>query len=409
MRPAVVGKAVALVVLALLCVQACSAQPAKDRPDSRPSIPSAPYLGNRAYAVPDSPFTRKDTVVTATCSMGSRWGSVSVRAWDPETWQQRAEREFPIPSDAAFVNYSGVKAVSSPLVEFCGVGPYNPSPYGVATSEYMAPRVRALFDLAFTRMAVVLRDPHNKKVSHVGYVVSGANLEEVVRLGGAAGDDEQNAVMAPDGRSVWFTYTAPDGKQRIGSRSADGDHHLTDEGPAAGHGLPLTVTGKPARAVQANMVHLAPNGRRLTATAPKVFGTVFDTWNSSGPLTRTSARGAALLSGCVGLVGWLGDDRVLCRTSSGAFRTMDARTGRAVGAPVNVVGPQDGMVAEGMLVSPDGKRFIVSVHPPNAQQNDDDYAYEDPGFRAVPITPGGSPTPISNPFLDRRTVFVSWS
>ncbi|UXY23046.1 hypothetical protein N8I84_33355 [Streptomyces cynarae] len=409
MRPAVVGKAVAFLVLAVLCVQACSPQPAKEKPDSRPSVPAAPYLGNRGYALPASPFTRKGTVVTATCNMGSRWASVSVQAWDPETWQKRAEREFPIPSDAAFSNVQGYKAVNSPLVELCGVGPYSPSPYGVSTSEYMAPRIRALFDLAFTRMAVVLRDPRNKKDSHVGYVASGAAIEDVVRLGGAAGDDEQNAVMSPDGHSVWFTYTASDGRQRIGSRSAEGDHHLTDEGPAAGHGLPLIVTGQPARAVQANMVHLAPNGRRLTATAPKVFGTVFDTWNSSGPLTRTSARGAALLSGCVGVVGWLGDDRVLCRTSSGAFRTMDARTGRAVGAPVNVVGPQDGMVAEGMLVSPDGKRFIVSVHPPNAQQNDDDYAYEDPGFRAVPTTPGGSPTPISNPFLDRRTVFVSWS
>ncbi|WP_184503207.1 hypothetical protein [Streptomyces botrytidirepellens] len=130
-----------------------------------------------------------------------------------------------------------------------------------------------------------------------------------------------------------------------------GDHHLTDEGPAAGHRLPLTVTGKPARAVQANMVHLAPNG---TATAPKPFGTVFDTWNSSGPLNRTSARGAALLRGCVGIVGWVGEDRVLCRTSSGVFRTVDGRSGRAIGAPISVVGPREGMVA-------DVKRFIVSL------------------------------------------------
>ncbi|MBQ0825681.1 hypothetical protein [Streptomyces tagetis] len=42
------------------------------------------------------------------------------------------------------------------------------------------------------------------------------------------------------------------------------------EGPAIGYDLPLTVTGKPPRAVQANMVHLAPDGRRLTATAPKI-------------------------------------------------------------------------------------------------------------------------------------------
>ncbi|MFF4865584.1 hypothetical protein ACWCRF_28675 [Streptomyces sp. NPDC002405] len=404
-RNALAGKAVAL-VLAFLCVQACSTQPGKEKQNPGPS---APYLGNRGYDLPDSPFTRKDTIVTAACSIGSRWASVSVRAWDPETWQQRAEREFPIPSDAAFSNYPDVKAVSSPLVDLCGVNPDNPSPYGVATLEYMAPRIRALFDLAFTRMAVVLRDPQNKKASHVGYVVNGSDLEEVVRLGGAAGDDERNAVMSPDGRSVWFTYTAADGKQRIGSRSADGDHHLVDEGPAAGHGLPLTVMGKPARAVQANMVHLAPDGRRLTATAPKVFGTVFDTWNSSGPLTRTSAHGATLLSGCVGVVGWIGDGRVLCRSSSGVFRTMDARTGRAVGAPISAVGPQEGMVAEGMLVSADGKRFIVSVHPPNSRQSDYDYEYHDPDFRVVPTTPGGATTGIVSNLLDTHTVFLRWT
>lgn len=52
----------------------------------------------------------------------------------------------------------------------------------------------------------------------------------------------------------------------------------------------------------AKMVHLASDGHRLTAIAPKVFGTVFGTWNSSGLLSRTSARGAVLLSGCTGVV-----------------------------------------------------------------------------------------------------------
>ncbi|KUN18543.1 hypothetical protein AQJ11_34485 [Streptomyces corchorusii] len=59
---------------------------------------------------------------------------------------------------------------------------------------------------------------------------------------------------------------------------------------SAGHSLPLTVTDKPACAVRAYLVHRAPNGRRLTATAPEDFGTVFDTRDSSGPLTRASAR-----------------------------------------------------------------------------------------------------------------------
>lgn len=74
-----------------------------------------------------------------------------------------------------------------------------------------------------------------------------------------------------------------------------------------------------------------------------------------------------------------------------------------------MVGPQDGTVGEGMLVSADGNRFIVCAHPPHARQNDNDYGCEDPGFRSVPIAAGGTSIPVADPLLDRRTVFVSWS
>ncbi|MCX4400025.1 hypothetical protein OG887_44050 (plasmid) [Streptomyces sp. NBC_00053] len=408
MRPGLAGKAAVLAALAVLPLQACTSQPSTDKPASGSSARSAPYLGNRGYALPDSPFTRENTVVTARCGVGARYVGVVVTAWDPENWKPRATRWFNVPEDAAFNNYSGAKTVHSPLGDLCAENPDAPAPYPTDSLEHIAPRVRVLFDLSYTRMAVVLRDPGGKTASHVGFVKSDAEQNDFVRLSGATGDDEQNAVMSPDGRSVWFTYTDRSGRKRIGSRSAEGDHHLSDEGPAAGNDLPLTVTGKPARAVQANMVHLAPDGRRLTATAPKVFGTVFDTWNSSGPLSRTSARKAVLLSGCAGVVGWVGDDRVLCRTSSGSFRTMDARTGRAAGAPISVVGPQDGTVAEGMLVSPDGTKFIVSVHRPDAER-DPDYGYHAPDLRVVPTTRGGTATDLADEELDLHTVFLSWS
>jgi hypothetical protein len=153
------------------------------------------------------------------------------------------------------------------------------------------------------------------------------------------------------------------------------------------------------------MVRVSPNGRRLTANAPRVFGTVFDTLDSSAPLTGKSARNATLVSDCLGIVGWIGDTRVLCRTSSGSFQVMDARSGRAVGAPVGVVGPDDGTVAEGELVSADGKKFIVSVHLP-------DDRYGEPGqsadFRVVPTTPGGETIQISNDRLGTDTLFLEW-
>lgn len=87
---------------------------------------------------------------------------------------------------------------------------------------------------------------------------------------------------------------------------------------------------------------------------------------------------------------------------------MSARTSRAAGAPISVVGPQDGTVAEGMLMSPDGTKFIVSVHRPNAEQ-DPDYGYDAPDFRVVSATRGGTAADLADEGLDLHSVFLSWS
>ncbi len=397
-----------LVLLAMLCVQGCSAESSKEKPDTATPVPPAPYSGNQEYVLPDSAFAREDTVITAACGSASGGVGVLVQAWDPERWEPRGKRYFRLPDDVALADFPGIKAISSPLVDLCGMMPTEPSPYGVDDLEYMSPRVRALFDLAFTRMAVVFRNPDGKS-THAGFLESGTSSDNSVRLSGATGDDEQNAVMSPDGRSVWFTYSDSAGRHRIGSRPAEGDHGLSDEGPATGHGLPLVVSGKPPHAVQANMVHLAPDGRRLTATAPQVFGHVFDTLDSSGPLTETSARPATLLSGCVGIVGWIGDDRVLCRNQSGSFQAVEARSGRVEGAEISVVDSSEltanAVIAEGMLVSADRKRFIVAVHMPN-----DRYGSRSDGtdFQVVSIS-GKEDTPhIVHDALTNSTVFLEW-
>ncbi|MET9391170.1 hypothetical protein ABZY20_12255 [Streptomyces sp. NPDC006624] len=404
MLPALRSKVAVLVaVLTVLCVQGCGSSPSEEEEAPQPG-PSAPYWGNRAYTLPDSPFTREGAVVTATCSMGARFAGVNVQAWDPERWKLRETRNFFIPVDAAFTNHPDAKNVNSALVDLCGVSSESPSPYAVDDLEYVTPRVRALFDLAYTRMAVVLRDADGRS-THAGYVESGGNADDFVRLSDANGDDEQNAGMAPDGRSVWFTYTTADGERRIGSRSTEGDHRLSDEGPAIGHDLPLTVTGKPPHAVQANMVHLAPDGRRLTATAPKIYGHVFHTRDSSGPLTAASGRSATLLSGCVGIVGWVADERVLCRTQSGTFRTVDARRGRPEGNAVAVVREDDGRVAEGMVVSADGEKFIASVHSPN-DRSGQPVGLGD--FRVVSTSGEGAAVPVSAESLTNDTVFLEW-
>lgn len=83
----------------------------------------------------------------------------------------------------------------------------------------------------------------------------------------------------------------------------------------------------------------------------------------------------------------------------------DAQSGQAVGDPISVVGPYDGTVAEGMLVSADGGEFIVSVHAPN-----DSYGSADlnPDFRVVPTASEGETVQASHSFLSLGTVFLEW-
>jgi hypothetical protein len=390
---------VAPAVLAVLGATACGAQPATETPDN---APETRYLGNDGYPVPDSPFTREGAVITASCLLGGRGAAVSVQAWDSTAWTVSAERVFDI-SGVAFGNPSDAEPVHSPLADLCGRRPWNPSPYGVDSLENKAARIRALFDIGYTRMAVVLRDP-GTEATHAGF------LEEAgapVRLSSAAADDEQNAVLSPDGRSVWFTYTAASGEHRIGSRSTEGDHLLSDEGPAAGHDRPLVVSGKPALGIQADVVRVSPEGNRFTAKAANVFGTVFDAPDSSGALTGESARNATLVRDCVGVVGWVDDSHVLCRTASGSFQRMDARSGSPSGEAVTAVDPADGRTAEGMVVSADGKKFIASVHHPN-DTGSDELTGLGPDFRVVSTTATGESTGILADVLWPDTIFLEW-
>ncbi|PYC68521.1 hypothetical protein C7C45_18860 [Micromonospora arborensis] len=400
MRSGVAPKIVA-VALAVLCAAACSSTPKAEKPDAGPPTGNR---GNDGYALADTPFTRKGSVITATCSIGARAAAVSVQAWNPDGWQPLDERMFDIPASAAFTNYPGVEAVNSPLVDLCRQSTDRPSPYRLDDLEHLSPRIRALFDLGFTRMAVVFREPDGK-ATHAGSVASGDPQGDAVAPSGTTSNDEQNAAMAPDGRSVWFTYTNPAGEQRIGSRAVEGDQKLTDEGPAAGHELPLTVSGKPPRAIQADMVRVSPNGRRFTGFAPKVFGRIFDAADSSIALTGKSASNATLVRDCVGIVGWISDAQVLCRAPSGSFQVADAHSGDPVGASIDVVDADDGTVAEGMVVSADGKHFIAAVHIPNDPYGEPG---QRPDLRVVPTNPGGEMIPISNDSLSAETVFLAW-
>ncbi|MFI6477000.1 hypothetical protein ACIBH1_03635 [Nonomuraea sp. NPDC050663] len=359
------------------------------------------------HAPPDSPFTRKNTVITATCEMGARFAAIAVRAWRPGTWERLAERYFSIPQNAEFSNASDAGPVHSPLVDLCDVGRNNESPYQLNDMESKAPRIRSLFDQGFTRMAVVYRLP-GKNRTLAGSVDSEDVASPTDPWGGEA-SDEQNAVMSPDGRRVWFTYSKASGEARIGSRSIGGDKQIKDEGPATGHELPLSLTGHPSRALQANTVRLSPDGRRFAATAPGVYGTVFDALTTSSALTRKTARNATLVGDCTSVVGWVSDQRVLCRSGSGVFRVREAASGQTVGEAINVVRPDDGTIAEGVLMSADRTSFVAFVHYPYLPHGmASDTAVEASEFRVVSTT-SQQIRPIPTDLIRAAdTVFLDW-
>ncbi|MFJ1700801.1 hypothetical protein ACIOHC_38135 [Streptomyces sp. NPDC088252] len=117
-------------------------------------------------------------------------------------------------------------------MDLCGQSPDAPSPYAVDTLEYLAPwiRIRALFDLGFTRMAVVLLDSGGR-ATRAGFVECGADEDVVVHLSDPTSDDEQNAVMSPDGRGVRSTCTILADKQKIGFRPVEGGPPLVGREP----------------------------------------------------------------------------------------------------------------------------------------------------------------------------------
>ncbi|MFH0244598.1 hypothetical protein ACGRHY_19785 [Streptomyces sp. HK10] len=346
-----------------------------------------------------------ERVVTAECGMGARLGSVTVRGWNPHTWKRLWERSFAVTGKIAFG--SGPDAFLTPLFDLCRTDPLKAA-YQSDALERVVPRARAVFDRNFTRMAVVLYGPDGgREESHVGFVDvqedgAGDLITDLTERGGDGGQAprEENAVFSPDGARIWFTYRASDGRRRIGSRSVTGDSSLKDEGPATDRNLPLFVVGEPQRGIQAEMVRLSPDGRLMTARTDELNGKVlFEVPAASTALTPGTAKGARELEGCYHAVGWTGSDTVLCRTAEGDIRTFGTS---ASAAPGPVLVPANGTVNEGMVVSPDGRRFVFVKHPPGDP-------YEGfQGFYASGTAPGEQPEKLPVDSLEGRTLFLEW-
>ncbi|MFD0369261.1 hypothetical protein [Streptomyces sp. NPDC127114] len=385
-------RAVLAAVAALLTLAGCSREDQGRAPDTArtPSYSPSPRPAPGPWG--------RDRVVSADCMKGGRFTAVSVRSWDPDGWKPVAERLFDVPASVVFWQEPGREAVLTPLFDLCRENPSD-AVYTSDALERVVPRVRAVFDRDFTRMAVVLRTADGKG-THVGFVDE-KGLTDLTARGGQAGAGrrEQNAVFAPDGSRVWFTYETPDGRARIGSRAVTGSAALRDEGPAAAANLPLVVLDGPPRAVQAEMVHVSPDGRRTTASAEDLGQVLLDVPARSTALTGAAAERAESLGECLHAVGWTGPDRLLCRTRAGTFRTFGTAPGAAPGPALPAAG---GGGNEGLVVSPDGSRFLLVEHPPG-----DPYAGFR-GFRVAGTAPGAPSAKVPAEALNGQSLLLEW-
>ncbi|WP_128978584.1 hypothetical protein [Streptomyces roseicoloratus] len=380
-------RAVLAAAALLAVVTGCTARPAADPAARTPTPRAAP-----------GPWGR-DRVVSAECLKGARYVAVRVQSWDPGSWKPVAERLFDVPESVAFWQEPGKEAVLTPLFDLCRENPTD-AVYTSDALERVVPRVRAVFDRDFTRMAVVLRTSDGRG-THVGFVDAKGLTDLTARdARPGASRREQNAVLAPDGSRVWFTYETADGRARIGSRSVTGGAALRDEGPAAAANLPLVVLdGPPARAVQAEMVHVSPDGRRITAATEGGGPALLDVPARSTALTEAAAGRPGGLGACLHAVGWSAQDRLLCRTRTGAFRTFGTAPGAGPGPVLTVAGGAGG---EGLVVSPDGSRFLLVQHPPG-----DPYAGFR-GFRVAGTEPGAPSVKVPAEALNGHSLFLEW-
>jgi hypothetical protein len=393
MRFSVVPASLLAVSLVLAGATACESG---DVPRRKSSLAATPD-GSRDAAG----FRQRNLVVTAECVLGGRFGAVEVTGWDPQTWKRLAQATFALPSSAVFSGADSSPAMT-PLIDLCRQhAGSEDAVYDSDRLEWAVPRVRALFDRDFTKMAVVLHGSGGDE-ARVGVVDRQGGLTDLTGGEGSLGDTphEENAVMAPDGSAVWFTYTTSAGKHRIGSRPVGGGHTLTDQGPATSTNLPLVMVGTPPRGVQADMVHVSPDGRRMAAWAHGVDQNLFDVPATSTALTAGTAEHAQTVDQCSEVVGWTGPQTLLCADeTSHQFVTVGTGPDAARSAALL---PANDKENEGEVISPDGRRFIFDSHRP------DDPFGGFMGFYIGGTTPGTPSQKLTAEALNGQTLFLEW-
>ena len=341
-------------------------------------------------------FPKRNVLVTAVCSPGNGGNTViRVDGWDPQSFKHMAQAEFRLPETAVIAS-SNKRRHNTAVEQLCDPGDWPPNAGDVAA-------IRSLFDQDFTKMAVVTEDPQTA-ATHVGYVDrSGKYTDLTGNQDFGETPHEDNAAFARDGSEVWFTYEVVDKpgistKGRIATRALAGDHKVVDrlELDYIG-GNHLITVGTGSRAVLARSAHLSPDGKHLLAEGqlvdPPAEGQAVG-GDDLEPRSSISCDGG-------GRVGWLDNDTVLCDaelTAEQRFAAIDITPGAKPGAPIV---PSNDHKNYGMVISPDGQKFVFLSLKGSAQ----DYFLSD-------TKPGSTPKKIERTgefsTLGDTAVFIDW-
>ncbi|MGA5822434.1 hypothetical protein ACPC54_31780 [Kitasatospora sp. NPDC094028] len=307
---------VAVTALMLPLVVGCdssSSQAGSDVGAAAPAQNAAQKPPSDAAAAPAT-FRDRDLVISAGCTVpASRPAKVWVEAFEPGSWKKVTEVEFTVPATAVVGARSGDKL--SALQELCA-GNF-PSPGGGTDNPLdnaSGPRIRQLFDHDFSRLALVTTDDRTG-ASHVGYVDLKGTFTDLTGAGAGftSTPKEKDALFAPDGGSVWFTYRDPNGQDHIASRELAGDHKLTEQwsgAPAAFGDLALTLGGNPLHGVTGGHVRFSPDGKRAVGYVDGE-GQHVVTVTSSGLLKRDGNTGRIKDYDCR-VSGWIDGHTLLC-------------------------------------------------------------------------------------------------
>jgi hypothetical protein len=343
-----------------------------------------------------SAFRAQGLVISAWCTVpASRPATVTVRGFDPSSWQVVATAEFTLPPTVAFSSASFQEP--SALTQLCG------TPGQAATpDDTFGPRVRRLFDRDFSKLAVVTSDAKTG-ATHVGYVDRAGKFTDLTGDATGFGSTlkEQDPQFAPDGDAVWFTYTDGSGKDHIASRPLSGSHQLADLWTGSANGrVNLAVGGDPLRGVIGNRLYFSPDGKR-------VVGYVDGEGANAVPLTATgmlpaSATPIPIHDLDCAVSGWVDNHTVLCAYSPGAGRSADGKDytnnlwtedvdrmasldwehGKEAAGPLLL--PATDRTNRPVAISPDGKRVLF-----RSTQGKTEQAY------VTDLAPGGQPQQIT--------------